>query len=130
VLPHAWTSPGVSTLDLVGDRLTLLVAGDAAPWRSAADRAVFYRYAYPISSDVFVLWDTEPTGWAPQNHSCDPSTEFVGLNLVARRDIRCGEELTVDHATFYDSHMKPFDCDCGSPDCRKRVEGGKGLVGA
>ena len=96
---------------------------------SAADRDVFYRYAYPISPEVFVLWDTEPTGWAPQNHSCDPNTEFVGLNLVARRDIRGGEELTVDYATFYDRHMTPVDCTCGSPACRGRVEGGKGLFG-
>ena len=95
----------------------------------AADRDVFYRYAYPISPEIFVLWDTEPTGWAPQNHSCDPNTEFVGLNLVARRDIRSGEELTVDYATFYDRHMTSFDCDCGSPNCRGRVEGGKGLFG-
>ena len=29
---------------------------------SAADRDVFYRYAYPISPEVFVLWDTEPAG--------------------------------------------------------------------
>ena len=70
-----------------------------------------------------------PAGWAPQNHSCDPNTEFVGLNLVARRDIRGGEELTVDYATFYDRHMTPFDCACGSPLCRGRVEGGKGLFG-
>ncbi len=97
---------------------------------SAADRDVFYRYAYPISSEIFVLWDTEPTGWAPQNHSCDPNTEFIGLNLVARRDIRGGEELTVDYATFYDRHMTPFDCTCGSPRCRGRVEGGKGLFGS
>ena len=84
----------------------------------------------PISPDMFVLWDTEPTGWAPQNHSCDPNTEFVGLNLVATRDIRGGEELTVDYATFYDSHMSPFDCACGSPNCRRRVfGGGRGLFG-
>jgi len=96
---------------------------------SPADREVFYRYAYPISPDVFVLWDTEPTGWAPQNHSCDPNTVFVGLNLVARRNIRVGEELTVDYATFYDRHMTPFDCTCGSPRCRGSIVGGQGLFG-
>jgi D-alanine-D-alanine ligase len=92
-----------------------------------ADRAVFYCYAYPISPEVFVLWDTEPTGWAPQNHSCDPNTVFVGLNLVAQRDIPVGEELTVDYATFYDQHMTPFDCACGSSACRRRITGGRGL---
>jgi len=94
---------------------------------SAENRDVFYRYAYPISANVFVLWDAEPSGWAPQNHSCDPNTEFIGLNLVARRDIRGGEELTVDYATFYDHHMTPFECDCGSANCRGRVVGGQGL---
>jgi D-alanine-D-alanine ligase-like ATP-grasp enzyme len=96
---------------------------------SPADREVFYRYAYPITPDVFVMWDTEPSGWAPQNHSCDPNTVFVGLNLVAQRDIRAGEELTVDYATFYDQHMTPFDCSCGSPCCRGLIVGGKGLLG-
>jgi D-alanine-D-alanine ligase len=96
---------------------------------SQADRDVFYRYAYPIGPDVFVMWDREPAGWAPQNHSCDPNTSFAGLNLVALRDIRAGEELTVDYATFYDSHMTPFDCTCGSPSCRRRIVGGKGLFG-
>jgi 2-polyprenyl-6-methoxyphenol hydroxylase-like FAD-dependent oxidoreductase len=37
--PHAWLSIGeqrVSTLDLFGPEMVLLVAGDASPWRSAA----------------------------------------------------------------------------------------------
>jgi D-alanine-D-alanine ligase-like ATP-grasp enzyme len=96
---------------------------------SPGDRDVFYRYAYPISREVFVLWDTEPSGWAPQNHSCDPNTAFVGLNLVAQRDIRHGEELTVDFSTFYDRHMTPFECACGSPRCRGRIVGGEGPLG-
>jgi D-alanine-D-alanine ligase len=96
---------------------------------SPSDREVFYRSAYPISPDVFVLWNTEPAGWAPQNHACDPNTAFLGLNLVACRDIRSGEELTVDYATFYDSRMTPFDCTCGSQRCRGRIAGGKGLFG-
>ncbi|HOG29462.1 MAG TPA: SET domain-containing protein-lysine N-methyltransferase, partial [Vicinamibacterales bacterium] len=96
----------------------------------AAERDVFYRYAYPIGPDVFVLWDREPAGWAPQNHSCNPNTAFSGLNLVALRDIRAGEELTVDYGTFYDGRMTPFDCACGSPSCRGRIVGGRGLFGS
>jgi D-alanine-D-alanine ligase len=95
-----------------------------------ADRDVFYRYAYPIGSDVFVLWDQRPSGWAPQNHSCEPNTAFEGLNVVALRDIAVGEELTVDYATFYDARMIPFDCTCGSSACRGRVSGGRGLFPA
>jgi D-alanine-D-alanine ligase len=94
---------------------------------SENDREVFYRYAYPTSAEVFVLWDQQPSGWAPQNHSCEPNTAFEGLDVVARRDIPAGEELTVDYATFYDACMTPFDCTCDSPKCRGRITGGKGL---
>jgi len=76
-----------------------------------------------------VLWDQHPSGWAPQNHACDPNTAFEGLNVVALRDIPAGEELTVDYATFYDARMIPFECACGSPRCRGRISGGKGLFG-
>lgn len=96
---------------------------------SEADRDVFYRYAYPIGRDVYVLWETDPAGWAPQNHSCDPNTSFDGLNVVALRDIQTGEELTLDYATCYDGRMVPFDCACGSARCRGRVVGGRGLFG-
>lgn len=99
-----------------------------ARWNEA-DRETFYRYAYPIGSDVYVLWDTDPAEWAPQNHACEPNTLFVGLNVVAARDIDAGAELTLDYATCYDSRMVPFDCTCGSPRCRRRITGGRGLFG-
>jgi D-alanine-D-alanine ligase len=97
---------------------------------SETDREEFYRYAYPIGPDVFILWDLDPAGWSPQNHSCDPNTEFRGLNVVARRDIAPGEELTLDYATCYDTRMIPFDCTCGRPTCRGRITGGSGLFRA
>jgi len=93
---------------------------------SPADRELFHRCAYPIGPDVCVLWDEGPAGWAPQNHSCDPNTVFLGLNLAACRDIRSGEELTVDYSTFYDGRMTPFECTCGSPRCPGRIVGEKG----
>jgi hypothetical protein len=51
-----------------------------------------------------------------------------GLNLVARRHITTGEELTVDYATFCGPLMSPFDCDCGSPHCRKVITGSDHLL--
>jgi D-alanine-D-alanine ligase len=97
---------------------------------SAADREIFYRYAYPVGPEVFVLWDTDPAEWAPENHSCDPNTRFEGLDVVAARDIAEGEELTLDYAVCYDSRTIPFDCTCGSPRCRGRITGGRGLFGS
>jgi D-alanine-D-alanine ligase-like ATP-grasp enzyme len=90
---------------------------------SAEERAVFRAYAYPISEEVFVLWDEDAEKWAPQNHSCAPNTGFRGLDVVALRDIAAGEELTLDYRTFCDEAMVPFDCHCGSSNCRGRIEG-------
>lgn len=83
----------------------------------------FRRYAYPVGKDVFLLWDDNPSEWAPQNHSCDANTYYVGLNVIATRDITAGEELTLDYGTFLDEHMEPFDCNCGSVKCRKKIRG-------
>jgi D-alanine-D-alanine ligase-like ATP-grasp enzyme len=90
---------------------------------SAAARAVFARYAYPLGRDVYVIWDKNPAAWAPQNHSCAPNTAFAGLNVVALREVAADEELTIDYATFCDAQMTPFDCQCGSPQCRGRIRG-------
>jgi hypothetical protein len=89
-------------------------------------RAVFSRYAYPLSRQVFVLWDEDPAEWAPQNHSCAPNTAFVGLNVYATGKIREGEELTLDYAMLMDETLEPFSCHCGAPGCRGRIGGEAG----
>lgn len=88
---------------------------------SKEDKDVFYRYAYPAGKDIYILWDIDPAGWAPQNHSCAPNTTFFGLNVVAIREIEAGEELTIDYSTFCDERMTEFDCKCGSPSCRGKM---------
>lgn len=86
----------------------------------------FRRYAYPISDEVFILWDDDPSEWAPQNHCCTPNTEFDGLNVLAISDISKGQELTLDYANFLDEHMEPFDCQCGTKGCRGKISGQTG----
>ena len=83
----------------------------------------FRRYAYAVSEEIFVLWDENPTEWAPQNHSCDANTGLDGLNVVALGDIYAGEELTLDYSQFLDENMEPFECRCGSSDCRGMIKG-------
>lgn len=87
------------------------------------EKEIFRRYAYPLSSEVFLLWDNNPVNWAPQNHSCDPNTYYEGLNVLALRNIPKGEELTLDYASFLDEHMEPFACHCGASNCCKWVTG-------
>lgn len=122
----------VATRDLVAGEV--VYAGEGRPQRivtrrhveatwSAEDRAVFDRYAYPLSEEVFVLWDRDPSEWAPQNHSCDPNTRFDGLDVVAIRAIAAGDELTLDYAQFLDASAEAFECRCGASTCRGRVAG-------
>jgi D-alanine-D-alanine ligase len=87
------------------------------------DKEHFRRYAYPISKEVFIIWDNDPEEWAPQNHSCDANCAYDGLNVIALRAIKKGEELTLDYAQFLDKNMEPFHCNCGSPHCRGLIMG-------
>ena len=84
---------------------------------------VFRRYATAVGNGVFMLWDEDPREWAPQNHSCHPNTALCGLNLIALRDIRRSEELTVDYATLGIPDAAAFECHCGSENCRGTIRG-------
>lgn len=86
-------------------------------------KEIFKKYAYPISKEVFLLWDKNPCEWAPQNHSCSPNTAFDGLNVKAMKNIVNGEELTLDYTSFLDENMEPFKCQCGSFHCRELITG-------
>ncbi len=93
---------------------------------SEAEKETFRRYAYALCSEVFLLWDDDPSAWAPQNHSCQPNTGYDGLNVIALRPINPGEELTLDYSAFLDEHMEPFQCRCGLPGCRGLITGKPG----
>jgi hypothetical protein len=57
------------------------------------------------------------------NHCCDPNVAIQGqIVLVAMRDIRAGEELTIDWATTDDLDFE-MSCRCGSPQCRGVITG-------
>lgn len=90
---------------------------------NAEQRRWFAEYAYPLSDEVFVSWSPDPEHWKPINHSCDPNAWLDGLNLVARREIKAGEEITIDYATFYNERMDDFVCHCGTRKCRGVIRG-------
>lgn len=83
----------------------------------------FRRYAWPLTDEIWVVWDDDPDRWKPVNHACDPNVWFDGLDLVARRDLAEGEEVTVDYATFTNEIMPAFECHCGAADCRGTITG-------
>jgi uncharacterized protein len=67
------------------------------------------------------------------NHSCDPNcgvrlSEAGGPDLVARRAIALGEEITFDYAMRnYTVEYFPRSCRCGAKICRGSITGWKGL---
>jgi D-alanine-D-alanine ligase-like ATP-grasp enzyme len=83
----------------------------------------FARYAWPLTDEVWVTWSEDPEEWRPINHSCDPSAWLEGLDVVARRPLKRGDEITLDYGTFYDERMPSFECTCGAGECRGTIRG-------
>lgn len=83
----------------------------------------FRRTAWPVTDELFSAWSKEPDEWKPIGHSCDPNAWLVGLDVVARRRIKKGEEITLDYATFHNEQMPSFECSCGQPGCRGTIRG-------
>ncbi len=36
----------------------------------------FEDYCYPLSEDLYVMWESDPDSWKPINHSCDPNSWY------------------------------------------------------
>lgn len=54
------------------------------------------------------------------NHSCSPSCKIDGLNVVAIKSIKVGEEITFDYSSEGELAF-PFYCNC----CGKYIDGKK-----
>jgi SET domain-containing protein len=56
------------------------------------------------------------------NHSCDPNLWHSGpYEVVARRSIPAGEELTIDYGTHSGADGLLMECRCGAPTCRHLI---------
>lgn len=57
--------------------------------------------------------------WRYVNHSCEPNAGLRGrTNVVAMRDIRRGEEVTIDYSITEAGRHWRMNCRCGSRQCR------------
>lgn len=53
------------------------------------------------------------------NHSCEPNAGVKGkINIVAIKNIKEGEEITIDYSIIEGDDMWEMKCSCGSPKCR------------
>lgn len=85
----------------------------------------FKHYTFGIGNNAFLapysLEDLDEDDYI--NHSCEPNIGIVGLNiLVAMKDIRKDEELTIDYA-MCDTQEEDMVCLCGTKLCRKVITG-------
>ncbi len=78
---------------------------------------------FQISSKSYILLNNLSISI---NHSCEPCCAVSGKNqIVARRDIAAGEEISYDYSTtvlpsiFTKSWL--MECRCGQKNCRKEV---------
>jgi len=94
-------------------------------------RLIFEKYSTEIEPYVYVGpypgENVEPQMDYFINHSCDPNAWLVNDNdVVARRAIKAGEQVTVDYATLIIHEFESsriIDCLCGSANCRKILKG-------
>ncbi len=56
------------------------------------------------------------------NHSCNPSAGIKGrISLVALRNMKEGEEVTIDYSTIEGDPRWEMACACGEKNCRKII---------
>ena len=87
------------------------------------EKVWFDNYAYPISDDIFVTRSDDPDKHTPINHSCEPNIwyDHGNENLYARINIKKGDQLTIDYATFITNKTLQIECKCGQACCRKVI---------
>ena len=56
------------------------------------------------------------------NHSCNPNAGIdTKRNVVAMKDIREGEEITIDYSIIEGDNFWEMSCMCGEKNCRKII---------
>jgi SET domain-containing protein len=75
-------------------------------------------YLAPLTTDEM------PKSMVYMNHGCSPNAGFAGnVVIVAIRDIRVGEEITVDYAMHMADPEYLMNCNCGYENCRGKITG-------
>ncbi len=55
------------------------------------------------------------------NHSCKPNAGVRGLTVIAIKEIKEGEEITIDYSLIEGDDRWEMDCHCGKLGCRKVI---------
>jgi hypothetical protein len=78
------------------------------------------KYSLEVTPGVHL--DCEYHSVGAINHSCDPSAFVKDTRIVAWTCIDVGTPITIDYKKTEQKLANPFDCTCGSKNCRGRIE--------
>ena len=100
-------------------------------------RATKYSFSVDLDRHIDPLRDNGSFDFGRYlNHSCDPNTivrvvdaekKFPYIEIVARRNIKAGEELAFDYALLEYETVANNDCKCTTALCRGTIHGFKDL---
>ena len=120
---HRW---GVYATEFIpAGRKVIEYTGEKINRRETKRRANERELTYLFTLDKYWTIDGAAGGSGAEyiNHSCDPNLTSRILKghilYISRRDIRAGEELTVDY--HFDKKVDRVPCRCGSPKCRGTI---------
>lgn len=136
--PHRWVTPkakckkssiegfGIFAIeDIKKDEIVAIIGGIVVPvseikeyWKKVGD------FGKQINDNFCIVPSTkeEIEKGGAFNHSCEPNVGWAGdIQVVAIKNIKKGEEITMDYG-MYDTLTMPFECNCGSKDCRKIIK--------
>lgn len=77
---------------------------------------------YSIEVHPGVHLDCEFTMVGAINHSCAPNAAVKDTRIIAWACINPGEEIKIDYKRTEQKLAVPFDCLCGSKNCKGRIE--------
>ena len=119
--------------DLAAGETVAVFEGPIVPFAQVPEREL--RHVLWLDGDRWMI-PLPPARWI--NHGCEPNCRIVDrsgdparFDVVTLRRVRAGEELTfaynrVDRPDELSAFWHPswtFECRCGAPTCRRRIEG-------
>ena len=120
---HRW---GVYATEFIpAGRKVIEYRGERISRRETKRRADLSELTYLFTLDPYWTLDGSVGGSGAEyiNHSCDPNLVARILKghilYMSRRDIRPGEELTVDY--HFDKNVEKVPCRCGALKCRGTI---------
>lgn len=120
---HRW---GVYATEFIpSGRKVIEYTGERISRRETKRRADESEFTYLFTLDDYWTIDGAAGGSGAEyiNHSCDPNLTSRILKghilYMSVRDIRRGEELTIDYR--FDRKVERVVCRCGSPKCRGTI---------